>query len=97
MLSGVGLVAALGIVIAAVAAVPDSAESTTEDPLQMLAIAQQAEAEAVGPADDPEIDPKLNLTFYEAQERKVKAVLSNTFGFGGHNACLSVKKYQNNS
>ena len=58
VLSGVGLVAALGIVIAAVAAVPDSAESTTEDPLQMLAIAQHAEAEAVGPADDPEIDPE---------------------------------------
>lgn len=39
-------------------------------------------------ADDPEIDPKLNLTFNEAQQRKVKATLSNTFGFGGHNASI---------
>ena len=38
--------------------------------------------------DDPEIDPKFNLTFNEAQQRKVKATLSNTFGFGGHNASV---------
>lgn len=38
--------------------------------------------------DDPEIDPTLNLTFNEAQQRKVKAALSNTFGFGGHNASI---------
>ncbi|MBV6439681.1 MAG: beta-ketoacyl-[acyl-carrier-protein] synthase II [Haliscomenobacteraceae bacterium CHB4] len=37
---------------------------------------------------DPEIDPKLNLTFNEAQQRKVRAALSNTFGFGGHNASI---------
>lgn len=42
--------------------------------------------------DDPEIDPKLNLTFNEAQEREVKAVLSNTFGFGGHNTSVIFKK-----
>lgn len=36
--------------------------------------------------DDPKIDPKLNLTFNEAQERDIKVALSNTFGFGGHNA-----------
>lgn len=41
--------------------------------------------------DDPEIDPKLNLTFNEAQERNVKAVLSNTFGFGGHNSSVIFK------
>ncbi len=41
--------------------------------------------------DDPEIDPKLNLTFNEAQQRKVKAALSNTFGFGGHNASVIFK------
>ncbi len=58
VLSGVGLVAALGIVIAAVAAVPNSVESTVEDPLQMLAIAQQTEAEASVPAEDPEIKPE---------------------------------------
>jgi len=43
--------------------------------------------------DDPEIDPKLNLTFNEAQEREVNAVLSNTFGFGGHNASVIIKKF----
>lgn len=43
--------------------------------------------------DDPEIDPKLNLTFNKAQKRTVNAALSNTFGFGGHNASVIVKKY----
>jgi len=43
--------------------------------------------------DDPELDPKLNFTFHKAQERVVNAALSNTFGFGGHNATLIVKKY----
>ncbi|MBK8193191.1 MAG: beta-ketoacyl-ACP synthase II [Lewinellaceae bacterium] len=42
--------------------------------------------------DDPEIDPKFNLTFNEAQQRKVKATLSNTFGFGGHNASVIFRK-----
>lgn len=41
--------------------------------------------------DDPEIDTKLNLTFNKAQERKVKVALSNTFGFGGHNASVIFK------
>jgi len=44
--------------------------------------------------DDPELDSKLNFTFNEAQERKVEVVLSNTFGFGGHNASIIFKKYQ---
>ncbi len=43
--------------------------------------------------DDPELDPKLNFTFNKAQQRTVNAALSNTFGFGGHNACVIVKKY----
>jgi 3-oxoacyl-[acyl-carrier-protein] synthase II len=43
--------------------------------------------------DDPEIDPKLNLTFNKAEKRVVRAALSNTFGFGGHNASVIVKKY----
>ena len=43
--------------------------------------------------DDPEIDSKLNFTFNKAQKRTVRAALSNTFGFGGHNACVIVKKY----
>lgn len=44
--------------------------------------------------DDPELDPRLNFTFNKAQERTVNAALSNTFGFGGHNACVIVKKYK---
>jgi 3-oxoacyl-[acyl-carrier-protein] synthase II len=44
--------------------------------------------------DDPEIDPKLNLTFNKAQKRVVRAAISNTFGFGGQNASIIVKKYQ---
>jgi 3-oxoacyl-[acyl-carrier-protein] synthase II len=44
--------------------------------------------------DDPELDPRLNFTFHKAQQRKVNAALSNTFGFGGHNACVIVKKYK---
>jgi 3-oxoacyl-[acyl-carrier-protein] synthase II len=43
--------------------------------------------------DDPELDPKLNFTFNKAQRRTVNAALSNTFGFGGHNASVIVKKY----
>jgi 3-oxoacyl-[acyl-carrier-protein] synthase II len=43
--------------------------------------------------DDPTLDPKLNFTFNGAQKRTVNAALSNTFGFGGHNACVIVKKY----
>ena len=43
--------------------------------------------------DDPEIDYKLNFTFNKAQKREVRAALSNTFGFGGHNACAIVKKF----
>lgn len=44
--------------------------------------------------EDPEIDYKLNLTFSEAEKRTVNAALSNTFGFGGHNACIIVKKFK---
>lgn len=43
--------------------------------------------------DDPEIDGRLNLTFNQAQERKVRAVISNTFGFGGHNSSLIFKQF----
>lgn len=44
--------------------------------------------------EDPEIDYKLNLTFSKAEKRTVNAALSNTFGFGGHNACIIVKKFK---
>ena len=43
--------------------------------------------------EDPEIDYKLNFTFGKAQKRTVRAALSNTFGFGGHNASVVFKKY----
>ncbi|HAI84565.1 MAG TPA: beta-ketoacyl-[acyl-carrier-protein] synthase II, partial [Chitinophagaceae bacterium] len=43
--------------------------------------------------DDPELDARLNFTFNKAQQRTVNAALSNTFGFGGHNACVIVKKF----
>ncbi len=42
--------------------------------------------------DDPAIDPKLNLTFNTAQERPIKTILSNAFGFGGHNTTVIFKK-----
>ena len=44
--------------------------------------------------DDPEIDNTLNYTFGKAQKREVNIALSNTFGFGGHNACVMIKKAQ---
>ncbi|MFL9838179.1 beta-ketoacyl-ACP synthase II [Flavobacterium sp. ST-75] len=44
--------------------------------------------------DDENIDPKLNFTFNKAQKRDVKVAMSNTFGFGGHNACVLVKKLE---
>ena len=43
--------------------------------------------------EDPEIDYNLNFTFNKAQKRTVNAALSNTFGFGGHNATVIVKKF----
>ena len=43
--------------------------------------------------EDPEIDYKLNFTFNKPQKREINAVLSNTFGFGGHNASVILKKY----
>ena len=43
--------------------------------------------------DDPDLDPRLNFTFNTAQKRTVRAALSNTFGFGGHNAAVIVKKF----
>ncbi|MCC7029161.1 MAG: beta-ketoacyl-[acyl-carrier-protein] synthase II, partial [Chitinophagaceae bacterium] len=42
--------------------------------------------------DDDQLDPRLNFTFHNAQQRKVRAALSNTFGFGGHNASVIFRK-----
>ncbi len=43
--------------------------------------------------DDPSFDSRLNFTFNKAQKRVVRAAISNTFGFGGHNASVVIKKY----
>jgi 3-oxoacyl-[acyl-carrier-protein] synthase II len=42
--------------------------------------------------DDPDLDPRLNMTFNESQQREVKVALSNTFGFGGHNFSVLFRK-----
>jgi 3-oxoacyl-[acyl-carrier-protein] synthase II len=47
----------------------------------------------VGNDNDADIDYNLNFTFNKAQKRQVNVALSNTFGFGGHNACVIFKKY----
>ncbi|SKB64530.1 3-oxoacyl-[acyl-carrier-protein] synthase II [Parapedobacter luteus] len=44
--------------------------------------------------DDPNLDPKLNFTFNKAEKRQVNAAMSNTFGFGGHNATVIFKKFE---
>ncbi|HRG90645.1 MAG TPA: beta-ketoacyl-[acyl-carrier-protein] synthase II, partial [Chitinophagales bacterium] len=44
--------------------------------------------------DDPDIDPKLNLTFNTPQKRNINVAMSNGFGFGGHNATVLFKKYE---
>lgn len=43
---------------------------------------------------DDQIDSKINFTFNKAQKRNVDIAMSNTFGFGGHNACVLVKKME---
>jgi len=43
--------------------------------------------------DDPEIDNKLDFTFNVARQRDIRIALSNTFGFGGHNATIAIKKF----
>ena len=70
-------------------------------PVEALASVLAVENDIVPPTinhaegdDDPEIDYKLNFTFNKAQKRTVRAALSNTFGFGGHNASVIVKKFE---
>lgn len=44
--------------------------------------------------DDPELDKRINFTFNKAQEKAINIAMSNTFGFGGHNSTVIIKKYQ---
>ena len=67
--------------------------------IEAIACLMTIEEEVIPPTinhftDDPEIDSKLNLTFEKAQKRKVDIVMSNTFGFGGHNTSLILGKYK---
>lgn len=61
-----------------------------------LAVANDMIPPTINHADDdvdPHFDPKLNMTFNKAEKRVVRAALSNTFGFGGHNSSVIVKKF----
>lgn len=67
--------------------------------IEVIATAMSVKNDIVPPTinhftDDPEIDNKLNFTFGKAQQRTVNVALSNTFGFGGHNVSVALKKYQ---
>jgi len=44
--------------------------------------------------DDPDLDNKLNFTFHKAEKKEVKVAMSNTFGFGGHNATVMFEKFE---
>lgn len=68
--------------------------------LEAMAVVKAVQEDIVPPTinhepgdDDPELDQKLNYTFNQAQKREVRAAISNTFGFGGHNASIVVKKF----
>ncbi len=65
--------------------------------IEALAVILALEENCIPPTinhfvDDPKIDEKLNLTFNQPQEREVNAAMTNTFGFGGHNTCVILKK-----
>ena len=73
------------------------AAGAVEAMISILAVKNDIVPPTINHADDdldPEIDYNLNFTFNKAQERTVRAALSNTFGFGGHNASVIFKKYQ---
>jgi len=66
--------------------------------IEALACIKAVQEDTVPPTinhftDDPEFNPKLNFTFGQPVKRQVRAALSNTFGFGGHNASIIVKKH----
>lgn len=69
--------------------------------LETMAIVKSIQEDVVTPTinhepgdEDDQIDYKLNFTFDKAQKRTVNVAMSNTFGFGGHNACVIFKKVQ---
>ena len=75
-----------------------STKSMTGHAVEAIACIMAVEKDIVPPTinhftDDPELDPRLNFTFNKAQYRTVRAALSNTFGFGGHNAAVIIKKF----
>ena len=73
------------------------AAGAVEAMISVLAVQNDIVPPTINHADDdldPEIDYNLNFTFNKAQERTVRAAISNTFGFGGHNASVIFKKYQ---
>ena len=68
--------------------------------IEAIACVKAVETDTIPPTinhkeEDPELDNKLNFTLNKAQKREVRAALSNTFGFGGHNASVIVKKFTN--
>ena len=72
------------------------AAGAVEAMASVLAVKNDIVPPTINHADDdrdPEIDYDLNYTFNHAEKREVRAALSNTFGFGGHNACVIFKKY----
>ena len=72
------------------------AAGAVEAMVSVLAVKNDVVPPTINHADDDkdeEIDYNLNFTFNRAQKREVRAALSNTFGFGGHNACVVFKKY----
>ena len=72
------------------------AAGAVEAMVAVLAVQNNIVPPTINHADDdkdPEIDYDLNYTFNKAQEHEVRAAISNTFGFGGHNACVVFKKY----
>jgi 3-oxoacyl-[acyl-carrier-protein] synthase II len=72
------------------------AAGAVEAMISILAVKNDIVPPTINHADDdqdPEIDYNLNFTFNKAQQRTVRVALSNTFGFGGHNACVVFKKY----
>ena len=73
------------------------AAGAVEAMVAVLAVKNDIVPPTINHADDDkdeEIDYNLNFTFNKAQKRQVRAAISNTFGFGGHNACVVFKKYE---